>query len=96
MSILEPIAELVSIQHARHCVTGSEADEIFTLHGSHPATIKVEDRFFWVQDFKHLLLVCFRILKNFFFAELLSRHIATSGIADHARKVPNQEYHGMT
>src|SRR5690242_8077990 len=84
-------SKIVTLQHARHSVSGSQFYQVSGIGSIHPGGVEYHFSLLGLEYAENLVLIRLRILDYLFARESRTSCILATGITDHAREIADQE-----
>jgi hypothetical protein len=89
--LVETRTKILALEHPRQPVTRAELHHFLAAQFSEPFVVVTHLGFFLVEDLEHLLQIRFRVLVYLLARQRRARLRLPGGIADHRRKIADQE-----
>src|SRR5258708_1814420 len=93
--ILQARTKILALQHAGKAIVRTEPNNVFSRHFAEPFAVVANFSFFAVEDFEDLLEIRFGIGVDLLTRQRRPRFRNARGVADHRRKIANQENRGV-
>ena len=92
---LEARAEILALEHARQTIVAAEPHHVVARHLAEPFAVVADFGFFAVENLVDLLEIRFCVSVHLLARERRARFGLARGVADHGRKIADQENGGV-